>query len=859
MNVLKVVLGVLLMLQTFFIQPETVSGYALKDDELVIVEPVQQTDDLYNYCYNPSFEINTTRWNAENADTTISRDTSEQYSGVASLLVGNNIFVSRPDARYLSPVNVPAGSYSVSVRVQMPELGMFGGTSRHLTVEVRDGASILASQVITAQGQLAIGDPVWQYVTLENIVRSGVWAPIVKFYISDFNAGDAALFWVDALRIEPSATATGYFDGSYPNAYWQGAEHNSVSRQEYNQKHNGIESPLDDVMTITSLTGFRAPPVDVQATELAQADGALYDGTRALTRSVGIGGYIKGVTPEEMERNSAKLTQMFSRDYGSVDAPVLLRYRPKNCNSQFATVDLEVVYVGGLEGAKEASYHEFVNIQAVAHQPFWESQGQSAVSTTEFNSLATAYHAMRPRLDDWRSIGTFNNSALAVARRADQQLIVAGNFTAPANFLFTFDQFTPAAVPAAFGVPNAIVRAILPLPNGDVVVGGDFTIIGGVAINRIAYWTAATNVWSTLGAGGANNVVRALGLDSFGRIYAGGDFTLIGGVAANRVAYWNGTTWVVMGAGANASVYAIETDNSGNVFIGGDFTTPFSRVARWSASGLAFAALSSATATYNGATGVRALELDTNRNVLYIGGGFTSISIGAFTVPNSAAIVQWNSNGYQGLSGGITGTATIVNSIDIDPRDYLVHVVGSGFTSIPNQGLTDDYAVWNGSVWVKPDINLAGATDANGTVVYADQYALFVSYNSATSPIPTSAENQIVYNGTSAGYPTIRIENTDTVLRRPFELWNKTTGKRIWFKMDMLVGEIWTIDLSGKTSNLVSNYRGLLNTAYADGSEAALFSFAGKQTNIIAVFMETGITVTMAWYDRHWSASNGTF
>ena len=59
---------------------------------------------------------------------------------------------------------------------------------------------------------------------------------------------------------------------------------------------------------------------------------------------------------------------------------------------------------------------------------------------------------------------------------------------------------------------------------------------------------------------GTNNTVYALALDNAGNLYAGGEFTIAGGAAANRVAKakrapcrhrpsWNGSSWSALGSG----------------------------------------------------------------------------------------------------------------------------------------------------------------------------------------------------------------------------------------------------------------------------------------------------------------------
>src|SRR5262245_21143775 len=57
-------------------------------------------------------------------------------------------------------------------------------------------------------------------------------------------------------------------------------------------------------------------------------------------------------------------------------------------------------------------------------------------------------------------------------------------------------------LPGDVSGPNGHIRALILLPNGDLVAGGEFTTIGGVGANRIARWDG--EVWSPIGTGMAN-------------------------------------------------------------------------------------------------------------------------------------------------------------------------------------------------------------------------------------------------------------------------------------------------------------------------------------------------------------------
>lgn len=122
------------------------------------------------------------------------------------------------------------------------------------------------------------------------------------------------------------------------------------------------------------------------------------------------------------------------------------------------------------------------------------------------------------------------------------------------------------------------VRALLKLPNGDILVGGSFASAGGQPASNIARWNGST--WSPLGSG-VSGPVLALGLLPNGDVIAGGVFQYAGGGLVNNVARWTGTTWVPLGAGFNNYVLCLLVHSDGGIVAGGGFTNNGMKVARW--------------------------------------------------------------------------------------------------------------------------------------------------------------------------------------------------------------------------------------------------------------------------------------
>lgn len=139
------------------------------------------------------------------------------------------------------------------------------------------------------------------------------------------------------------------------------------------------------------------------------------------------------------------------------------------------------------------------------------------------------------------------------------------------------------------------VYAALVLANGDVIVGGSFSVAGAQPARNVARYRPVSGEWSTLGLG-LGGPVFALAQMPNGDVIAGGGFTGSGQFEMPYVARWNGSAWSALGTGFNAPVRALTVTPSGVLVAGGDFTatllgTSMPRVARWN--GTAWVALAS--------------------------------------------------------------------------------------------------------------------------------------------------------------------------------------------------------------------------------------------------------------------------
>lgn len=130
---------------------------------------------------------------------------------------------------------------------------------------------------------------------------------------------------------------------------------------------------------------------------------------------------------------------------------------------------------------------------------------------------------------------------------------------------------------------NGVVRCIIGMPNGELVVGGDFTSAGGQAANHIARWDGTS--WMPLETGMDGRVLTLAVLPT-GDLIAGGEFVTAGGITVSGVARWDGTAWSSLDTGLASGVVALAVLPDGVLVAAGYFQSsspegPLNRIARW--------------------------------------------------------------------------------------------------------------------------------------------------------------------------------------------------------------------------------------------------------------------------------------
>jgi uncharacterized delta-60 repeat protein len=227
----------------------------------------------------------------------------------------------------------------------------------------------------------------------------------------------------------------------------------------------------------------------------------------------------------------------------------------------------------------------------------------------------------------------------AMAALPDGRMLVGGDFTRyfGANHRNFIRIMPDGALDPSFNPgsgPYLPVRAITLQPDGRAVIGGDFFTYDGVARSRIARIMPNGSLDASFSVGtGANSEVEALAVQPDGRILIGGRFTQMNGIARSGIARLNTDGSLDTSfdpgagiAGSSPGVYSILIQSDGKVVISGSFTSysgvTCSHMARLNANG-------GLDATFNPGTGANSYVMCTAQQPdgrLVIAGGFTMFS-----------------------------------------------------------------------------------------------------------------------------------------------------------------------------------------------------------------------------------------
>jgi len=284
-----------------------------------------------------------------------------------------------------------------------------------------------------------------------------------------------------------------------------------------------------------------------------------------------------------------------------------------------------------------------------------------------------------------------NGSVYSLATQRNGKVIVGGNFTSidgqAREHIARLNDIDGSAETTAFSTSaTGAVRSIAIQTDGKILIGGDFTTItagnGLFTRNRMALLDANGNVDFNFNPN-ANGIVRSIVLQSDGKVLVGGDFTTIGGLSINRIARLDiefGYADDSFSPNVNGTVHTISVQPDDKILIGGGFTsliegTTYSRnyLARLHTDGSVEADfVPNITANINNYATVSSIAVQGDNKIL-VGGSFTEI--GGETRKNLARL---NPDGS--IDTAFADTNGTISSIVVQADDKIL--VGGDFTVI---------------------------------------------------------------------------------------------------------------------------------------------------------------------------------
>jgi uncharacterized delta-60 repeat protein len=176
-----------------------------------------------------------------------------------------------------------------------------------------------------------------------------------------------------------------------------------------------------------------------------------------------------------------------------------------------------------------------------------------------------------------------------VAIQTNGQILIGGDFTTynGMNRTRLARLNTDGSLDTSFdpGVgPDATVNVITLQPDGEILIGGNFSLLNNVPWDHLARLRSDGSVDISFDASDANGggvrnsgYVYALAAQPDGKVIVGGSFTQFGRTNLNNIGRFNtnGTADATFnpGSGANNPVYALGLQSSGQIIAGGSFTS----------------------------------------------------------------------------------------------------------------------------------------------------------------------------------------------------------------------------------------------------------------------------------------------
>jgi hypothetical protein len=235
---------------------------------------------------------------------------------------------------------------------------------------------------------------------------------------------------------------------------------------------------------------------------------------------------------------------------------------------------------------------------------------------------------------------------------------------------------------------------------------------------------------------------------------------------------------------------------------------------------------------------------------VYVGGDF-----GKAGGISCSFVAMWTGSAWRPLG---SGADEMIYALCVT-QDGMVHAAGS-FTSIGGVAVADRYAVWSGTSWLVPSIDLPGASHVYALL--ADGNDIYIGFDTEGSATiyGLNPTGYIVNSGTAPCYPVITIACTVAACTLQ-EVANATTHQTLRFNRAMQIGETITIDCRPGREDVRSNFPSPNGSQVALGQPSDLGNFCLLPGNnkVTCYAPGTGATVTtrLRWRIKHEGVEGG--
>jgi uncharacterized delta-60 repeat protein len=368
-----------------------------------------------------------------------------------------------------------------------------------------------------------------------------------------------------------------------------------------------------------------------------------------------------------------------------------------------ASMSGSVVCVGIQPDGKFVVGGSFTNVNGSSRNSIARLNSDGSNDATFLNGLAGA-----------------NGTIRTLAIQIDGKIVIGGEFTtvngvargriARLNTDGTLDTGFQNGLAGA----NDAVYSLALQSDGKVVIGGPFIQVNGTGRSCVARLNTNGSLDTGFlnGLAGADNTLISLALQSNGQVVIGGAFANVNGVARGGIARLNAdgsldTSFQNGSAGANGYVYSTAIQKDGKVLIGGDFTTvngsTRTRLTRLNSNG----GLDTGFGTSTGANGIVWTIAQLADATVLAGGDFTSVN---GTTRNRFARLDTSGGVDSTFQNGMSGANNTVYA-QAQQTDGQI-VIGGAFTNVNGFAVQKFARLWEQAA-ASPMITLQPQSQTN--------------------------------------------------------------------------------------------------------------------------------------------------